>query len=97
MKNYIFLFLLVTTFCQALSQNPIGLQVDSSQTVLFGNDTMCCGPKMMWLPSKKAMLVGEMLWPYDSIGLFSMSAGRSMASGMLSASFGQSQAIGAYS
>ena len=96
MKNNIFLFLLVTTFCQALSQNPIGLQVDSSQTVLFGNDTMCCGSKMMWLPSKQAMLVGEMSWPYDSIGQFSMTVGRSKASGMLSASFGQSIAVGDY-
>jgi hypothetical protein len=52
----------------AMTQNPIGLQVDSGQTVLFGKDTLCCGDRFMWLPSKKALFVGARNFPQDTIG-----------------------------
>ncbi|MCB0685767.1 MAG: tail fiber domain-containing protein [Saprospiraceae bacterium] len=92
--------LLLTFFCLCMwisqAQIPIGLQIDSPQVVLFGADTMCCGSRMIWFPAKKALFAGELLWPPDSIGQFSFSAGRSIAPGMLSGSFGQSLVTGDY-
>lgn len=78
------------------AQVPIGLQIDSPQVVIFGTDTICCGSRMMWVPSKFALFAGELLWPPDSIGSHSFSAGRSIAPGMLSGSFGQSLVSGDY-
>ncbi len=83
-------------FSLVCAQTPVGLEVDSNLVVLFGNDTLCCGPKFIWLPSKKAALVGEMVWPYDSIWAHSFSTGKSMASGNMSSAFGQSLAVGDY-
>ncbi|MCB0669851.1 MAG: hypothetical protein KDC80_28695 [Saprospiraceae bacterium] len=94
-KTFSLVFL---SLCLGLSsaQVPIGLQIDSPQVVIFGTDTMCCGPRMMWIPSKYALFAGELVWPLDSIGRYSFSTGRSIAPGMLSGSFGQSLVSGDY-
>ncbi len=91
-KLLVFIMLMIPLVMSG--QKPVGLQVDSGQVVLFGKDTMCCGTKWMWLPSKGSVLLGEMVWPYDSIGQLSFAAGKSMASGVMSAALGQSIAGG---
>lgn len=93
----IFCIIFITSFLTITAQIPVGLQIDSPQVVLFGEDTICCGSRLMWFPSKYSLFAGELLWPTDSIGRYSFSSGRSIAPGMLSASFGQSLVIGDYS
>ena len=93
-----FVFYLALLTCQVLSaQNNLGLQVDSNLVVLFGRDTTGGGNKFMWLPSKAAVFMGELMKPFDSIGHFSLSIGQSMASGMASMAAGISSAQGDYS
>jgi hypothetical protein len=91
-KLLVFIMLMIPLVMSG--QKPVGLQVDSGQVVLFGKDTMCCGTKWMWLPSKGSVLLGEMVWPYDSIGQLSFAAGKSRASGVMSAALGLSTAEG---
>jgi len=58
--------------------------VAANKTVLFGNDTLNAGSKMMWLPEKSAFRVGTVgttigsgvNWNADSIGLWSFASGR---------------------
>ena len=93
--NKIMVIIILWSSCQNLiAQNPIGLQVDSSQAVLFGNDSLCCGDRFMWLPSKKLVFIGNMTLPVDSLGEYSLSVGRSRAVGSTAIAFGQSTARG---
>ncbi|MCB0669852.1 MAG: tail fiber domain-containing protein [Saprospiraceae bacterium] len=81
--------------CQTIFSQSIGLQVDSSQTVLFGEDTLCCGDRFMWLASKRAVFIGTMAYPGDTIGDYSFSFGRSRAVGNKTVAMVESLAEGA--
>ncbi|MCB0685768.1 MAG: hypothetical protein KDC53_04565, partial [Saprospiraceae bacterium] len=91
--NIIILLCLITINSLVLGQS-IGLQVDSSRTVLFGRDTMCCGDRFLWLASKKAAFIGTMAYPQDTIGEYSFSVGRSRAVGYKTVAFSESFAEG---
>jgi hypothetical protein len=94
MKRLLIYFQLFSS-CVLFGQDPIGLQVDSNLTVLFGKDTAGFGKKMMWLPSKGSAFIGDMFYlPYDSIGELTFSFGRSMASAIGAVAMGQSLAQG---
>ncbi len=78
------------------------LNVGLNKTVLFGDDTLNTGVKMMWLPAKKAFRVGEISAGYDNwnpykIGDYSFASGNnSLASGTYSAATGSAQATASY-
>jgi len=92
--------LCLTLTCISLDiRAQLGLQVDSSLTVLFGADTMSAGSKLLWKPSKTALRHGFWLeenLEHDSIGLFSTSWGAgNFAQGAYSTSWGlQNEARG---
>lgn len=92
--NRTILLLAVMGINQLMQGQSIGFQVDSSQTVLFGRDTMCCGDRFLWLASKKAVFIGTMAYPQDTIGEYSFSQGRSRAIGYKTAAFAESLAEG---
>ncbi len=91
-RNYMsLLFLLLTTL--SFGQ---GILIDKNQTVLFGNDSLGPGNKLMWLPTKAAFRAGTLIdnssnvktfWDTDSIGL------RSVAFGLNNLAKGQSSMV----
>lgn len=52
--------------------------VGAGKTVLFGEDTLGAGDKMMWIPAKGAFRAGRVtntFWNTDSTGMYSFAAG----------------------
>jgi hypothetical protein len=52
--------------------------VGAGKTVLFGEDTLGAGDKMMWIPAKGAFRAGRItntFWNTDSTGMYSFAAG----------------------
>lgn len=75
--------ILIVIFCSTgiFAQNPLGLHVVENHRVLFGEDTIGSGSKLLWLPDKASFRAGNIsifassYWNIDSIGQASASFG----------------------
>jgi hypothetical protein len=67
--------------------------VAAGKTVLFGDDTLGAGNKLMWIPEKGAFRVGSVAsnnWDYSNVGTASIAVGENtIASGSASGAFGK--------
>lgn len=66
--------------CLGVNGQTVGLQIDTSHSVLFGQSISSGGTKMMWIPRKGALRAGSILsneWDLDSIGANSVVFGTS--------------------
>ncbi len=82
--KYLFILLVSLLFLSVIhAQNQPGLHVEKNHTVLFGQDTISTGPKLMWQPSKGAFRVGNMTsaWNYNVLGNLSAAFGADTQAG----------------
>ena len=74
LTHIVTILLLLCSISIDSSAQGIGLHVEENHRVLFGADTLGAGIKLMWIPSKRSFLAGQVngsQWDLDSIGLFS--------------------------
>ena len=81
-----------------LSGQTIGLQVDPVHRVLFGQDTVSAGTRLIWFPEKAAIRAGEVFnnfsaqhlyWNSNNVGMHSVAFGENtLASGEKSMAWG---------
>ncbi len=95
MHPAVFFFSTYCFLCLSYMSLPaqLSLHVEPERTVLFGQDTVGDGAKLMWIPSKRAFRAGFAdggTWEYPNIGSESMAAGsRTTASGEGSTALGR--------
>ncbi len=81
-------------------QAQLALHVEQDKTVLFGQDTMGQGTKLMWVPSKSAFRTGFAIgtdWDYDSLGINSTAMGsNTSATGINSTAMGYNTSASAF-
>ena len=74
------LVMLILSMLHTSLQGQLALHIEQPNTVLFGDDTTWNGNKLMWIPSKGAMVAGfanGSRWDYDNVGDYSVCFGSS--------------------
>ena len=93
MKHCLLLILISHSLFLYCQHQP-GLHVQKNHTVVFGQDTITSGDKVLWYPSKAAFRAGRTStteWIQENVGPFSASFGSSTeARGLYSSAFGLS-------